>query len=152
MGKGGSRWGHSRGQAFSWVWLNHRRCSSGLRDKSWQLVRTSGPQPWGPGFTFQLSLLNKRAEAAVSSSAAGVTGGADGGQLSPPSVAPPPTLCPVGSGQALLPRGRNKKRRLGVNAQLCKRTHRARIGRVSTGLGNTVLSDVCCVAQLLIQG
>lgn len=84
MGKGGSRWGHSRGQAFSWVWLNHRRCSSGLRDKSWQLVRTSGPQPWGPGFTFQLSLLNKRAEAAVSSSAAGVTGGADGGQLSPP--------------------------------------------------------------------
>lgn len=95
-GERGSRWGHGRERAFSWVWLNHRRRSSGLRDKSWQLVWTSGPQPWGPGFAFQLSLLSKRAAAPPSSSAVGVTRGANGGQLSPPSVAPRPTLCPVG--------------------------------------------------------
>lgn len=53
------------------------------------------------------------------------------------------TVCLAGSGKALLLRGRNEKRRLGANAQLSKCTHRARVGRVSTGLGSTVLSDAC---------
>lgn len=60
MGKGGAGGGHSRERAFPWVWLDHRRRSSGLRDKTWQLLRPSGPQPWGRGFAFQLSLLSKR--------------------------------------------------------------------------------------------
>lgn len=55
-GERGSWWGHGRERAFSRVWPNHRRCSSGLRDKTWQLLWKSGQQPRGHSSTSQLSL------------------------------------------------------------------------------------------------
>lgn len=142
MGKG-SWWGHGRERAFSWVWLNHRRGSSGLRDKNLATPVEIWTATTGRSVAFQRSLPSKAAEALAGVFGVGVTGGARGVQLSPSLVVPWPALCQVGSGQAFLPRGRNEKRRLGANAQLSKRTHGARVGRVSTGLGSTVLSDAC---------
>lgn len=136
-GRGGAG-GHGREQAFSRLWLDHRRCSSGLRDKTWQLLWKSGQQPWGHSPASQLSPL--------SGSCRLVWSRGDGvGNCHPPhppsSVAPWPTPCLVGSDQALLPRVGDERMRLGANTQLSQGTHRARAGRVSTGLGSTVLSD-----------
>ena len=137
-GKGGAG-GHGREQAFSRLWLDHRRCSSGLRDKTWQLLWKSGQQPWGHSSASQLSLR-------ASGSCRLVWSGGDGvGNCHPPpppsSAAAWPTPRLVGSGQALLPRAGDERMSLGANAQLSQGTHRARAGRVSTGLGSTVLSD-----------
>lgn len=53
-GRGGAG-GHGRERAFFQLWLDHRRCSSGLRDKTWQLLWKSGQQPWGHSPASQLS-------------------------------------------------------------------------------------------------
>lgn len=139
-GERGSWWGHGRERAFSWVWLNHRRCSSGLRDKSWQLVWTSGLQPWGPSFAFQLSLLSS---AELVCSRGDRNGGTVAGGCHSLPWLPGQPCAHLAPAEPFFPGGGTRKKRLGVNAQLCKRTHRARVGRVSTGLGNTVLSDAC---------
>lgn len=141
MGKR-SWWGHGRDRSFSWVWLNHRRSSSGLSDKTWQLLWKSGQQPWGRSLAFQLFAE----QTSIGSCRLIWSWGDWRGQwwaAVPPvsgSLANSVTgwLRPSPSSQR-----EEQEERLGANAQLSKCTHRARVGRVSTGLGSTVLSDAC---------
>lgn len=76
MGKG-SWWGHGRERAFSWVWLSHRRGSSGLRDKNLATPVEIWTATTGRSMAFQQSLPSKAAEALASASVfgVGVTGG-----------------------------------------------------------------------------
>lgn len=151
MGKG-SWWGHGRERAFSWVWLDHRRSSSGLRDKNlatpveiW--TATTGSQR---GLPAAFAEQSSKAAEALASLFGGVGWGvcAWRGQRHACSCHLPGGSLANSVPGWLRPSLSSRREERGEEAwckrsQLSKRTHRARVGRVSTGLGSTVLSDAC---------
>lgn len=110
----GGAGGVTAGSEPSRVWLDHRRCSSGLRDKTWQLLWKSGEQPWG---------RSSACSCACSMQWRG-DGRAHGRQLSPhpwlPGQSAPHRLSPSPSSQR-----QQQEEEACANAQLSECTHRA---------------------------